>query len=292
MTELEDIKNRIRYIQIETSTACNYRCVYCPVAYLPRRGGLMPLSLVRRLADQLGEFRNLELIYLNGYDEPTLNPYLVDCIHILEPLGAKIILLTNGTRLTVELAEKIVGTGATIEFDIHLSAAEPDGFRHVHQSPLFASIMRNLDEIASSPIAGHVALHIGMQVSHDTDGDQAFARMVERFAGTAFRVARYIPNDRAGLVPSDRPPVNVMQLAGCSLQGRTDRWLHIASSGNALLCCQDYLEHYVIDNASRSTLDDIISSPERKQFHAWTSGVEEAPADYICRRCAHAIAAD
>ena len=292
MTELEDARNRVQYIQIETGTACNYRCVYCPVAYLPRRGGLMPLSLVRRLADQLGEFRNLELMYLNGYDEPTLNPYLVDCIRILGPLGAKIILLTNGTRLTTELAERIVETGATIEFDIHLSAAEPGGFRRVHQSPLFASIMRNLDQIASSPIARHVALHIGMQVSHDADGDQAFARMVDRFAGTAFRVARYIPNDRAGLVPSDRPPVNVTQLAGCALQDRTDRWLHIAASGNALLCCQDYLERYVIGNAARSTLDDIISSSERKRFHAWTSGMEKAPADYICRRCAHAIAAD
>lgn len=252
----------------------------------------MPLSLMRKLADQLGEFPNLELIYLNGYDEPTLNPYLVDCIRLLCPVEAKIILLTNGTRLTVELAERIVETGVSIEFDIHLSAAEPGDFRRIHQSPLFESIMRNLDEIASSDIAKHVALHIGMQVAPDGDGDRAFARMVERFAGAPFQIARYIPNDRAGLVPSDHLSLAVEKLAGCALQERTDRWLHIAASGNALLCCQDYLERYVIANTVQRTLDEIILSPVRKRFHSWTSGTEEAPADYICRRCAHAITVD
>jgi radical SAM protein with 4Fe4S-binding SPASM domain len=288
---LGQARQRIRYVQIETSTACNYKCVYCPVAYIPRRGGLMPISLVRKLADQLSEFSNLELMYLNGYDEPTLNPYLVECMRILGPVGVKIILLTNGTRLDAELAERILETGARVEFDIHLSATEPEDFRRIHGSPLFRSVMRNLNEIASSKVAGNVALHIGMQVAQDAAGDLAFARMVDLFAGTPFQVARYVPNDRAGLVPSAQSVAIVKKLGGCSLEGRTDRWLHIAASGNVLLCCQDYLESYVVGDAARSTLDDILHSPERKRFHSWTSGEEEAPDDYICRRCAHAIAA-
>ena len=64
---------RIRYLQLETGTVCNYRCVYCPVSFAPRRGGYMELDVVRSVVDQLATSAPLQEVYLNGYDEPTLN---------------------------------------------------------------------------------------------------------------------------------------------------------------------------------------------------------------------------
>src|SRR5262245_22539365 len=81
---LEDLMNKakphelVRDVQIETGTACNYRCLYCPVAYHPRSGGLLPLETIATLASDLTTLPALEQIYLNGYDEPTTNPQLAE----------------------------------------------------------------------------------------------------------------------------------------------------------------------------------------------------------------------
>ena len=82
---------------------------------------------------------------------------------MLAPLGARISLLTNGTRLSPALVKKITSTGADVEFDIHLSAADPQEFRRIHQSPLYSPVMRRLTELAGSHVAQKVEIHISMQ---------------------------------------------------------------------------------------------------------------------------------
>ena len=78
-------------------------------------------------------------------------------------------------------------------------------------------------------------------------------------------------------------------LRGCALQNRTSEWLHINADGNVIMCCQDYFEEYVIGNVSRDALRSLVDSEVRARLHRWTSGAEEAPENYLCRRCAHAI---
>lgn len=284
------LNNDIRYLQLETGTACNYKCRYCPVAYHPRSGGLLPLELIRLIADQLTDFPNLSQIYLNGYDEPTLNPQLPEVFRILAPLGIRISLLTNGTRLSAALAEEIVSTGADVEFDIHLSAADPEEFRRIHQSPLYSTVVRRLAELAASPVAQNVELHISMQGFDDSAGDEVLSDLERMFASSPFVVQRFRPNDRAGLLRNEyQQGIAKKVLRGCTLQNRTSEWLHINADGNAILCCQDYFEKYILGNVSRDSLRAIVGSEARARMHRWTIGGESAPEDYLCRRCAHAL---
>ncbi|MBZ3904828.1 radical SAM protein [Streptomyces griseiscabiei] len=279
----------IRYVQIETGTACNYRCRYCPVAYHPRSGGFLPLEVIASLSVDLARLPALEQIYLNGYDEPTTNPHLVKVFEMLSPLSARIVLLTNGTRLTRDLAERIVESGANVEFDIHLSAADPVEFRRVHQSPLYSTVMRNLEDISTSPVARRMELHISMQ-GRDTPGDNAtFTAICDKFSNTPFSIHRYDPNDRAGLLKNEyQENVYHRSLRGCALQNRTLEWLHINATGVAILCCQDYFEQYPIGRVPDSDLIQLAASASRLRYHSWTMGKEVAPKDYLCRRCVHA----
>jgi len=280
----------IRYLQLETGTACNYKCRYCPVAYHPRPGGFLSMELVARIAAQLADFPNLSQIYLNGYDEPTLNPRLPEVFRILAPAGVRISLLTNGTRLSVALAEEIVNTGADVEFDFHLSAADPQEFRRIHQSPLYSSVMRRLTALAASPVAKNVEIHISMQGFEDPPGDEVLSGLERMFADSPFVVQRFQPNDRAGLMRNEyRQNVFKKALRGCGLQNRTSEWFHINADGNVILCCQDYFEEHVIGNASRDCLRSLVSSEARVRLHRWTIGADEAPDEYLCRRCAHAM---
>jgi radical SAM protein with 4Fe4S-binding SPASM domain len=254
----------------------------------------MPLGVVQRIADQLRQFPNLRQIYLNGYDEPTLNPQLVAIMKMLSPLEVVFTLFTNGTGLTPKIADDIVSTGATVEIDIHLSAIDRQNFERVHQSKLYDNVMRNIQYLQTIVEKGfhNVNVCISMQ-GLDTESDiKSYEQLQLFFANTRLLTFKWKPNDRAGLL--EQTPYangfNHKRLKGCGLNNRTWEWLHINSTGKVILCCQDYNEEYVIGHAASQRLEEIITSVQRLQYHRWTVGEEESPEGYICRKCIHAIA--
>jgi radical SAM protein with 4Fe4S-binding SPASM domain len=293
MTAETEPRDAIRYIQIETGTVCNYRCRYCPVSYHPRPGGFMSLEIVQKIARSLDSFPNLAQIYLNGYDEPTLNHDLVTIVRLLARIPARITLLTNGTRLTPALADELAATGANIEFDIHLSSVDRGEFERIHQSKLFDKVMRNLEYLTTFPHLGRIEVHVSMQGREDERDNQLFAQIQTEFANTPFHVKKYFPNDRAGLLKNEYN-LNIYRktLRGCALQNRTHDWLHINATGKVILCCQDYSEEYVIGDINVQDLLEIVTSEARRLYHQWTTGKILAPDDYMCRRCLFAITDD
>jgi radical SAM protein with 4Fe4S-binding SPASM domain len=281
---------RIRFLQLETGTACNYRCTYCPVAFTPRKGGFMELDLVRSITRQLASSSPLEEVYLNGYDEPTLNRHLPEVARILSPLGGQLVLLTNATRLTVELANQLAESHHSVRIDVHLSTNDESAFRRIHQSGLFAQVRNHLEQLAQASLAPNISLHIGMQAGESVSDEAAHAELRDAFAQSPFTVSHYIPNGRAGILTNEwADTTHHTRLAGCGLRDRTADWLHINANGNVVLCCQDYFEEHVLGNVKRDSLENILVGETRRRLHEWTVGTVEAPESYICRRCSHAI---
>jgi radical SAM protein with 4Fe4S-binding SPASM domain len=289
------LRKEVRFLQLETGTACNYKCLYCPVAYFPRKGRFLPLELVDRVIGELEGFPRLEKIYLNGYDEPTLNPQLAPIVGKLAHLPVRITLFTNATNLTSDLAEKIAQTGARIEFDIHLSAVNRSDFEHIHQSKLFDKVISNLRYFAENFRHLHrINVCISMQALDTATDDRIYEELKDYFRQTPLITFRWKPNDRSGIL-CDTPYAQAQNhnvLRGCSLENRTQDWIHINATGNVILCCQDYFESHVIGNIEESTLTEILASDQRRKYHRWTMGEVEAPKDYICRRCIFAITTD
>ena len=253
----------------------------------------MPLGYVQRIADQLRLFPNLKQIYLNGYDEPSLNPQLVTIIKMLSHLNVVFTIFTNGSRLTPQVADDIVSTGVTVEIDIHLSAIDRQNFERIHQSKLYDKVMRNiqyLQTIAEKDFY-KVNICISMQGLDNETDITLYEQLQLYFANTPLPTYKWKPNDRAGLL--EQTPyanrLNHRQLKGCGLNNRTWEWLHINSNGKVILCCQDYKEEHLIGHITNHSLEEIIKSDQRLQYHRWTCGEDEAPKDYICRKCIHAL---
>jgi radical SAM protein with 4Fe4S-binding SPASM domain len=290
MTDAPRPNEQIRYVQLETGTACNYKCVYCPVAHYPRKGGLMSLPMFARILDQLKNFPNVERIYLNGYDEPTLNPHLATIVGMLAHKGARIVLFTNGTHLTPELINNLAATHADIELDVHLSATNPRDFERIHQSKLFNRVLENLHYLKTHKHLERISVQISMQGRDNPVDDTIFSDMRSYFAEFPFPVYKWVPNDRAGLLGNEYSlHISQRLLRGCRLQNRTQDWLHITATGKVILCCQDYHEKYILGDVNKHTLMDIVASDVRARYHRWTTGQNEAPDDYICRRCVFAV---
>ena len=91
----------LKMVEIETYTACNRRCSYCPNATHERPDAFMSEALFASIIDQLSELQFGGRMSFHFYNEPLLDPRLTDFIrHSRQQLPSiRIVLYSNGDLL-------------------------------------------------------------------------------------------------------------------------------------------------------------------------------------------------
>jgi hypothetical protein len=113
----------------------------------------------------------------------------------------------------------------------------------------------------------------------------------ERFAGSRFNVRDFAIMDRAGYLDFGLKPESPHgRLRGCdNLGSRPIEHVHINPQGRCILCCEDYDEHHVIGDLTRQSLHEVMTGDEIARLRRMIYGLEEAPEDFICRKCVFAL---
>jgi hypothetical protein len=282
----------VEFVQLETSSLCNYRCVYCPVAHIPRPPSLMTIATAKRIIDQFSDFPNLRNVYLNGYDEPTLNPNLAEIADIVLALPVRLTLFTNGTRITDQLIDVLATNADRVDVDVHLSSVHGTGVRALHGVASVEAALEGLRRLSAASLESGFRLTAGVQLLKKDALHLRWAEeAIEVLEGMGVEANVWEPNDRAGLLKiGNGLPVRKTHLAGCALEERTRKWLHIAATGHAIICCQDYEERYLVGDTAQMSLKSIALSNRRLLYDRWATGALRAPTDFICRTCSHALA--
>jgi hypothetical protein len=153
-------------------------------------------------------------------------------------------------------------------------------------------VLRNLDYAKERPVAERMMIVVLGKGDEEHDGD--FAAIADRFAGSRFDVQRHVVMDRAGWLDVGlKPPSRKRRLAGCdNLGSRPLQHLHITPRGHCVLCCEDYDERYVVGDLTRSSVVEVLRGEAIARLRRWVYGAEEAPDDFICRKCIFAREAD
>ena len=101
-------------IQIESSTACDAKCIFCPRSKLKRSPGSMSDVLFEKILVQAKEIQVGEiLLFLNG--EPLIFPRLFDWLQALREYGFKTTLFTNANSLTEAKALMLISYSDIIQ---------------------------------------------------------------------------------------------------------------------------------------------------------------------------------
>src|SRR5688572_31208141 len=61
-------KHRLKVVSLETTTTCNQKCYFCPVAIAPRDGDAMPDEMLGRSVNRLTIIPALVSVLLQGYN--------------------------------------------------------------------------------------------------------------------------------------------------------------------------------------------------------------------------------
>jgi MoaA/NifB/PqqE/SkfB family radical SAM enzyme len=275
-------------VSLETSSVCNHRCDFCPVSVDPRGAEVMSPELYERIVSEIAQLASgRTIVFLSNYNEPTVDPHFEDRCRTLFERGLPVSLLTNATGLKPDVARRIAGMGRFRYLGINLPTLDPGRYRELHGTRDLARVVANVEALAGLDIAEERAI---VALGHeDEEHRRAVEGLRERFGPAGWPVRAFKIRSRAGQIGVALPPAK-KRLRGCDLMGsRPFEHLHVTASGRAVLCCQDYYEKWVVGDLKTQSVAEVLGGERIARLRRWAYGVEDAPDDFLCRRCEFAL---
>jgi MoaA/NifB/PqqE/SkfB family radical SAM enzyme len=273
-------------VSLETMTTCNQKCYFCPVSIAPREDYAMPDSLFEQILGELaGQRETLDAVFLQSYNEPTLDKRFVEYVQRLFAAGLPVAVLSNGSALTPAKVDAIMESGQLRFICINLSTLDRERYIADRGADHLNAVLRNLEYVQDKPLAAQ--MNMVVLGRGDDQHQQDYEAIRARFAGTLFDVQKHVVMDRAGwLEVGLKPDAPHKKLAGCDNVGsRPLQHLHITPHGKCVLCCEDYDEKYVVGDLTQNTIAEVLAGEPLARMRRWVYGIEEAPEDFICRGC-------
>jgi MoaA/NifB/PqqE/SkfB family radical SAM enzyme len=245
--------NIFRAIEIETSTACNRRCSYCPNSKfdkgLYKNQRFMDARLFHKIINDLAGMRFKGRISPHFYNEPLLDKRLPGFIrYAREKLPcAEISIFTNGDFLDLDLFYRLIGYRTVFYITQH-----------------------------SNNLPRKLSLLLRRLRAH-YDKNVIWGRMIHPNIG----YRRFTPQtplmNRGGLVRSK----TVGKKVECSTLYQNG--MTVDYKGNAILCCNDYFSSVILGNLRKESVAAIWNSRRYAQIRSDLSrgifGLD------ICKKC-------
>ena len=261
-------KTLIGSVELEISSACNRRCVYCPQSILAREQELMPLELFRKIVLELHGIDYGKDISFHQFNEPLLAvEHLYACMRTVKEClpAASMNIFTNGDPLTPEVLEQLRAHGAaSVVATCHYAKNEA------------WSVKSAFGKIAA--LCARLGLPFNIQpVGH---GLTALASVGETEVWISSSDLLLHGSHRLGTVPAGEREQTHDTLCAMMLSS-----MNIAYSGTAYLCCEfchgiAEQQQYALGNARGLTVFELLER-KKKFVIAYLSGNRPA----CCRNC-------
>jgi len=283
--DTETRRSHLLFLSLETCTACNHRCPFCPVSVDPREREVMSQELFESIVDQVVEAGGKGVVvFLSNYNEPTIDPLFEDRCRFLFRRELPVSVLTNASQFTPERAARLEQAGRFRYIGINLPTLDPDRYQKLHGTRDLSRVLANIDAMRARALAEETAIVVlgDQDEAHRKDVQEIRQRFEPR--GWQIRPFRIRSRPASGTFVPEPPPKR--KLKGCELMGsRPFEHLHVTATAKAVLCCQDYYERLTLGDLKTQTVAEVLGGDTMARLRRWTYGVEEAPADFLCRRC-------
>ncbi|ADD67256.1 Radical SAM domain protein [Denitrovibrio acetiphilus DSM 12809] len=99
------------HVHIEPTNSCNLKCIHCSQSgrdmnITTKKRGFMDFGLYCKIIDEIKG--KVARISLNVHGEPLLHPQVLDMVRYGKEAGIRVNLLTNATKLTEDITEKLL----------------------------------------------------------------------------------------------------------------------------------------------------------------------------------------
>ena len=270
---IERLRNRVfrkpvpdfpKTVVIETQSGCNAACVFCQYTQLKDklpRGRMSNAGFEKIIRDCAG--RSVERFILCLDNEPLLDNSIAEKFALLKKYCPDAVrnLTTNGSLLTPEKVEELLGGGLVNEVFLSINGASREVYEKSMGLP-FDTVMRNLEHFCQW-LRAHPKVKKELRVRVNTVRTRLVAAELPALArrwqaeGFEWHVID-LDNRGAQLDLRGLPGERLKPYTFCRRPFHT---LVLTWAGEALLCCVDYKREVKLGNVQEQSLYEIWNGP-------------------------------
>jgi MoaA/NifB/PqqE/SkfB family radical SAM enzyme len=264
-----------RTVQIETTNACNARCIICPYTYMQRPVATMVDGLYAKLIDECAR-HNCPDVHLHNFGEPLLDPKLPERIRYAKEKGLKRVkLFSNGALLGPQKASEICNAGLD-EIKISFDGTTKAEFEKIRFPLKFDRVVSNISELIRIRNRKKSPLKVIITCCATSDQSDTVS-LLKRVGADEFSFGK-MHNWSDGSTESDhRTPVR----KPCTRIWRT---FTVLSSGEATLCCLDYDGREILGDTNLQSIAEIWRSRRYRNLRRLHTAACQDRID-ICSKC-------
>lgn len=292
-------------VQIQTVSACNGKCAFCPYqgSWHHKHPGKMSWEMYERIIQNLRNFKIKKFCpYLEN--EPLLDVGLFKKIrYAVENLNPEWVeISTNLSTLNEDKLQGIREIFSRTPHEIWISfhGVSKESYEEI-MGLSFEKTLNNvirLVELAQEEPLNIVIRGAGMPRIEEANlknwfgKDEYLAFWKRKLSGFKKRpkISFFTYHDRAGSKQLRDKGMNFNFTFRDDLNEfycvRFDRWLHFLYTGESILCCMDYnRETAFCENIKDKTIEGLFSSSRFIELIKKGIGMVESEDDFICKRC-------
>ena len=268
-------------IRMEVSTLCNYNCSICPREILRRSRSVMSTELFTRLLDRILRCSSqYEYVTFSGMGEPFLDPNLLTKVAIARERGLRVLMLTNGSHLSVPLFRQLEELGVeSVRVSLYGMTTECYQVVHGVNGPkAFENVKEMISDICMLPRKTKVLLTFNL-VEGVNDCDMP--EWIQYWEPRADLIEVWRPHNWVygrklrQLTPEKRPT------CGRPFTGP----LQVQVDGTVNMCCFDFNGDLTLGDLKEQYLLDIFSNRPFKQILYCHQEGEFENSGLICEYC-------
>ena len=267
-------------LRFEVTTKCNYNCIICPRERLTRKIETMSLEAFKFLLDKIiSETDQFGTVTFPGMGEPLLDEELDQKIIYAKEKDITILMLTNGSLLSVERFKRLQDIGVD-SIRVSMYGDTPESYASIHgiNSNFFERVKNNLTKIAE--IKKHTKILLTYNVVTDVN-DSALGSWIEYWENRVDLLEVWRPHNWV-----DAKAYRTVQrekLKTCGRPWKTP--IQIQVDGTVNMCCFDFNGKLLLGGLKTQSLSKIFESEMFKKILKHHTTGEFAGSGLICEDC-------
>ena len=263
------------HVDIESTNACNLRCVMCPRNFMTEKTGYIEWALFEKIIDEGAEYR-LPSIKLNYRGEPLLHPELPEMVAYAKRKGIiEVQFNTNGLSLSEKKIGELLDAGLD-RIIFSFDGATKETYEGIRTGSNYERVVNNIKTLVKMRNErGLRRPSVRVQMVKMKENEHEVEDFIRMWLSIANQVA----------VSTKREPIGIKE-------GEVEHFpcpqiwqrLMVCWDGEVRMCCGDWQGEIVLGNAKESTIYELWHSGKLNKIRELHSQgrFNEIP---VCVRC-------
>lgn len=284
--EIDKLERIYSGITVETTNACNAKCIMCARKRMKRPVGFMDWDLFTRVIDDAC-YLGFKEVTLSFFGEPLLDKKIVQRVEYVKSKGMKTTMFSNGQLMNETKSRQLVAAGLD-KLTVSIDGISQETYGSIRKNLDIGTVTKNIKfiaDIADSAGKPEITISCLRMKRNEHEFDSVFSFWNGQKGITNVLIADV--RDWAGGGTDERQKIGRFQRPDLWIPPCRQLWQspRVLVDGRVILCCDDAVEGEMsIGDMNKKSLEEILKGDEiriLRELHE-KGHMNEIP---LCRKC-------